>query len=181
MVAYLGGCSPGDESHWLIREAVSNFWTILMSASRSLPSGSLSASFLAASNCLCHFCSSVILFFMGRLPDVPKAGVREPSLLSVPERCMKTVFGLDRQQAMRWAGSSMGNPSRHNTVMARNRGQLRHAGQGGEQFRRALITGCVRLGFPRRIQSPETASAPRFALGSFFMRGCDWFARPLSS
>ena len=45
----------------------------------------------------------------------------------------------------------MGNSSRHNTVMAHVR--------GGEQFRRALTTDCVRLGFPRRTQSPETASA----------------------
>jgi hypothetical protein len=39
--------------------------------------------------------------------DVPKAGVRGPSLLRVPERCMKAAFGL-RSSAGRWGGFNGG-------------------------------------------------------------------------
>jgi hypothetical protein len=48
---YSGGLSSGDESHWLIWEAVSNCRAFLMSTSRSLPWGRFSARCLASSDC----------------------------------------------------------------------------------------------------------------------------------
>jgi hypothetical protein len=48
---YVGGRSPGDESHSLICEAVCSCRAFLTRASRSFPWGSFSASFLASSDC----------------------------------------------------------------------------------------------------------------------------------
>jgi len=69
-VRYVGGCRPGDDSHRLIWEAVFSWLAFRSSSLFSFPWGSLAAAWFAASDCSCHFCSTVFFLTMMQSPYI---------------------------------------------------------------------------------------------------------------
>src|SRR5436190_14900172 len=80
-----GDDSPGDDTHSLMRDAVSSCRALRNSSSGSLPQGSFSASRLKASACSCHFCTDDCFLLPMRALCLHWAGARTG--LSVTDGC----------------------------------------------------------------------------------------------